>query len=302
MVDSSKRRLNVVSSGRTLGVTVSGRLSLMGVTPATGPPMYGVVSCKGCYFRRAGHRGRTEGGRGAIRIGRIEVASGVSAGSFGAGTGRTVGFLGNNSGIGMSVELRFHGNITLRSRVDRGLLRRFGRLVTRCNMFSGPDGIRNEGVILFMSPGTSGWGLSGSEEVGIVTGVGMGARSKAGGHFGLANANGMGFRRTGGERHLVSGSRGTGELTEKATCTSDTGVRTVGTGVPCGWAADYGRAGVGLGVVKNGGCNSYGKHSSSSRRGGWSPRTHGKLLKDGRRTLRSNWKDHCRIQRLHVHE
>lgn len=152
MMASNKRRLNVVSTGRTLGGTRREGLSLIGVSPGTGPPIYGVVSCNGCHFRRSGHRGRGEGGRHIVRVGRVHLSLGVSARSFRAGIGRTRGFLGTKGGIGISVH--FENHRVTRPRVNRISVGHFTRTYRRFTAIRGPTGLRKHRVLVFLTPGT----------------------------------------------------------------------------------------------------------------------------------------------------
>lgn len=155
LVNSSKRRLKVVSTGRTVFGTRRTKLSLMGVTPRTGPPMYGVVSCNGCHCRLTEGRGRTGGGRGAVSIGRIQLSPGVSAGSLGAGIGTTEGFLSGNSEMGMA--LHFHKERVTRVTDDERILSSFTGRLTSITAIRGTPGIRNEDVAVFLARGHWVW-------------------------------------------------------------------------------------------------------------------------------------------------
>lgn len=158
IVATDNRRLNVVDTGSTLRRTRGEKRSLIGVTPRTGPPITGVVSCDGFHCRRTGHRGRGHGGRGVISAGRVHLSLGVSVNSFGAGIGRTGGFLSGNSGLGISVHL--HNERVTRSSLNITGVREFIRTLNRSIGISGTPGLRNERVLVFISLGSSdGWYL-----------------------------------------------------------------------------------------------------------------------------------------------
>ncbi len=154
VVKTSNTRLNIVSTTRTRELTSSTNLSLIGVTPATIPPIYHVVSCNGCHFRRTGGRGRTHGGRRIISVGRIHLNLGASVNSFGAGIGRTVGFLRRNSGMGIGVH--FHNHRVNRPRVNLRSVHHFTRTYTRRTAIRGTTGLRNHGVLVFLITGGTG--------------------------------------------------------------------------------------------------------------------------------------------------
>ncbi len=155
IVTRSNDRLKVVPVRGTLTITGGTSLSLIYVSPGTRPPIYGVVSCNGCYFRRTGHRGRGHGGRGIVRAGRVHLNLDVSIRSFRAGNGRTVGFLRDNGGIGISVH--FHNHRVKRPRVNLRAVRHFTRFYGSATGIRGPTGLRKHGVLVFLTPGSNGW-------------------------------------------------------------------------------------------------------------------------------------------------
>lgn len=158
IIDSSGRRLNIVSLHSTHRVTRRQRLSLMRITPGNGPPIYHVVGCKGCHCRRRGHRGRTGGGRGILALGRMGLHPGVRSRSFCIGVGTTRHFLNRNDGIGIAVV--FHNHRVDRPRLNHSLLIQFTSRLGSATRMRGRPGVRNEGVAVIVTIG-GGWRRSG---------------------------------------------------------------------------------------------------------------------------------------------
>ncbi len=153
-------RIQVINSGvrpamisvrRTLEVTRRGRTSLMRVSPGTIPPIYEVVSCSGFLCRLGGGRGRVGTGRIGVSIGRVHFNPRASSRSCGFGLGRTVNFLGSNSGIGTCMFFGKHS--VLFGRRNRILLLHFTGSLRRCNGMSRVPMLRNGHVAVFVSPG-----------------------------------------------------------------------------------------------------------------------------------------------------
>lgn len=154
LVNPGNRRINIVTASITLGLTGRTGLSLIRITPGTGPPITGLVSCNGFGCGRGVGTHRTHHGRDATRVGRVHFHLGVSSRSFSIGGNRIAHFLGKNSGIGIAVVL--HNHRVSHPVNNIRLLRHLTSSIRRCNAIRSGPGRRNHGVVVALTPGNGG--------------------------------------------------------------------------------------------------------------------------------------------------